>query len=81
MDMSDKVNFTFTSEEDRDKFLNHQQEYGNPTLNEAADVRSWNESTSRGDTYHVLVNKSGINDAQTLRQDADLMNGKTDFDK
>lgn len=79
--MSNNVNFIFSSEEDRDKFVNHQREYGNPTVKEEADIRTWCESSSDGYTYHASVNQDGINDAATLRQDADLMNGKTEFDK
>lgn len=74
------INFTFSSEEDMNKFVTHQKEYGNPTLNNTADLKTWSENSSGGKTYHVSVNKSGINDAVTLRQDADLMNGKTEFD-
>lgn len=79
--MSSNVNFTFLSEEDRDKFVEHQKKCDNPTLNEAADIRTWYESSFDGCTYHASVNKEGINDAATLRQDADLMNGKIEFDK
>lgn len=78
--MSDKVNFTFSSKEDRDKFVNHQTEYGNPTLNENAEVKTWYEQTSNGYTYHASINKDGIDDAKILRQDADLMNGETNFE-
>ncbi|MBO8481606.1 MAG: hypothetical protein IAC87_03565 [Muribaculum sp.] len=79
--MSNNVNFTFSSEEDRDKFVEHQKEYDNPTLNNSADIKTWYESSSEGYTYHASINQDGINDAATLRQDADLMNGKTEFDR
>lgn len=78
--MNDRVNFTFSSEEDRDKFVDHLNEYDNNTLNSDARVETSYEWGSDGYTYSASVNRDGIDDAAQLRQSADLMNGKTEFD-
>lgn len=78
--MSDRVNFTFSSEEDRDKFVDHLNEYDNNTLNSDARVETSYDWDSDGYKYSASVNLDGIDDASQLRQSADLMNGTTDFD-